>query len=265
MILSVVIPSHNDRYLHKTISSLLHNSHLASEDLEIIVVLDGYSPDIPITDDPRVRVVMHTENKGMREAINTGVLTANGKCIMRVDEHCMFGPGYDKILTETIQPNWIVTPRRYFLDPVEWQICKNGKYIDYEKLLIIEKPGGRRKFSAVEWWSRGRERKEYLIDETMAMQGSCWVMPKKWWETVIHRLDSDGYGTLYQDTTEMLFKTWKAGGKLMLNKNTWFAHKHRDFNRTHDYPGELADASFKYALSVWEKDYERIAEQWGVS
>jgi hypothetical protein len=32
----------------------------------------------------------------------------------------------------------------------------------------------------------------------------------------------------------MVFKTWKAGGKLMLNKNTWHAHKHRSFARTHN-------------------------------
>ena len=91
-----------------------------------------------------------------------------------------------------------------------------------------------------------------------------WIMSRKWWDTVIVRLDSEGYGTHYQDTTEMLFKTWRAGGKLMLNKKTWFAHKHRNFNRTHNYPGELADASFLFALDLWKDDYEIVRLKWGV-
>jgi len=156
-----------------------------------------------------------------------------------------------------------MVPRRYFLDPVKWEIIGN-KYIDYEKLLIIEKPNGRRKFSAMAWKVRTRERKDILIDETMAMQGSCWLMNKSWWEKVIVRLDSNGYGILYQDTTEMLFKTWNAGGKLMLNKKTWYAHKHRDFNRTHNYPGELSEVVFRFALSKHMEDYLKVRAKWGI-
>ena len=258
--ISVIIPSHNDLYLHKTIDSLLDNSEL---NIEIILVLDGYTPKISIKNDPRIKIQKHEVNLGMREAINTGVLVASSKYIMRVDEHCMFGPGYDRLLIEEIEDNWIMVPRRYFLDPVKWEIIGN-KYIDYEKLLIIEKPNGRRKFSAMAWKARTRERKDILIDETMAMQGSCWLMNKSWWEKVIVRLDSNGYGILYQDTTEMLFKTWNAGGKLMLNKKTWYAHKHRDFNRTHNYPGELSEVVFRFALSKHMEDYLKVRAKWGI-
>jgi len=256
--MSVVIPSHNDLYLHKTVASLLDN---AQDEIEIVVVLDGYTPSTPITKDPRVRIIKRWSNGGMREAINDGVAASEGEYIMRLDEHCMVGPGFDRSLLEHIEDNWIVTPRRFFLDPVRWEVM-GDKHIDYEKLLIIEKPGGRRKFSAVEWKARTKERAEVLLDETMALQGSAWCMSRKWWDTVIVRLNSEGYGTLYQDTTEMLFKTWAAGGKLMLNKKTWYAHKHRDFNRTHDYPGELANASFQFALEKHGEEYERVRAKW---
>ena len=199
----------------------------------------------------------------MREAINTGVKCSNGKYLMRVDEHCMFNPGYDRLVLEEIEDNWIVNFRRHKLDPVNWKVISEN-YIDYEKLLIIDKPNGFRKFSAVPWKSRTKERKDKLLDEDMAMQGSCWVMARRWWDKVIKRLDSTGYGTLYQDTVEMLFKTWKSGGKLMLNKKTWYAHKHRKFNRTHHYPNSLAAKSFKFALDMWEDDYEVIRKKWGV-
>ena len=258
--MSIIIPSHDDLYLHKTIGSLLEN---AEGDIEVVVVLDGYTPKTPIAEDRRVRIARRWTNGGMREAINTGVEASGGEYIMRLDEHCMVGPGFDRLLLECIADNWIVTMRRFFLDPVRWEVM-GCKYIDYEKLLIIEKPGGRKKFSAVEWKARTKERADVLLDETMAFQGSAWCMSRKWWDTVIVHLDSEGYGTLYQDTTEMIFKTWAAGGKLMLNKKTWYAHKHRGFNRTHDYPGELADASFKFALDTWGNDYERVRAAWGI-
>jgi glycosyltransferase involved in cell wall biosynthesis len=239
---------------------LLENS---TGEIEILPVLDGYDPFREITTDPRVKIVRHAINRGMREAINTGVAVARGEYIMRVDEHCMFGPGYDRILTDNIEDNWIVTPRRYFLNPETWEVMQGKGCIDYEKMLIVEK-NGYRKFAGVEWRGRARDRVSIMIDETMCMQGSCWVMPRSWWDKVIVRLDSEGYGTLYQDTTEMLFKTWKAGGRLMVNKLTWFAHKERTFNRTHDYPGHLSKASFEYALSVWEKEYGGIKKAWNI-
>jgi hypothetical protein len=168
------------------------------------------------------------------------------------------------ILLSQIEDNWIVTPRRYRLNPVKWQIMNEHAPIDYEKLLIIEKPDGRRKFSGVEWRSRTKERAHITLDESMCLQGSCWVMARSWWDKVIMRLDSFGYGTHYQDTTEMLFKTWNAGGKLMVNKRTWFAHKSREFNRTHNYPGDLAQKSWTFALNLWTVDYERIRKQWNI-
>ncbi|OEU68447.1 MAG: hypothetical protein BBJ57_02460 [Desulfobacterales bacterium PC51MH44] len=249
MTLSVIIPSHNDIYLHKTIDSLLEN---AAGDIEIIPVIDGYEPSNPFRDDPRIKVVKHDKNKGMREAINTGVFASTGEYIMRTDEHCMFGERFDIILLETIQDNWIVVPRRYFLDPLKWEVM-DLPYVDYEKLKIVSYGRGE-KFSGVKWDKP--EGENYDIDETMAMQGSCWVMKKSWWESVIRRLESEGYDTLYQDSHEMIFKTWKAGGKMVVNKRTWYAHKHRSFPRTHGYGGEKADKCFAHSLNVWRDYYE---------
>lgn len=254
--LSVIIPSYKDPYLLKTIDSLLQNSELGDQ-LEIIAVLDGYWQEIP--HDPRVRVVHVGKNSGMRESINTGVKVSRGEFIMRTDEHCSFGKGYDRILTETCEPNWIVTPRRYFLDPVKWEVMDKPP-VDYMDLKIR---GG--KFT-------GSERPgddSQPIQESMAMQGSCWLMPRKWWDDVIGELQTEGYGPLIQDSHEMVFKTWKAGGKLMVNKNTWHAHKHRDFPRTHnngtpETPAKQ-DEGYAYALSVWRDYYENeIVPKWGV-
>jgi glycosyltransferase involved in cell wall biosynthesis len=248
--LSIVIPSYKDPLLHKTIQSLLDN---ATGDIEIIPVIDGYTLKEPLSNDPRVHPVFLHKNGGMRNAINKGVSLARGEYLMRTDEHCIFAKGYDTVLTTNIKDNWIVVPRRYFLDVDKWEVMDISP-VDYEKLLIIENP---RKFSAVKWKNRTKTRVNKMIDETMAFQGSCWVMSKKLWDTTIKDLDSEGYGILYQDSVEMSMKVWQSGGKIMLNKNTWYAHKHRSFSRTHSYDGSLSKASFEYALKTWGDYYKK--------
>ncbi len=259
--LSVIIPSYKDPLLHKTIESLLQN---AEGEIEIIAVLDGYWPSQLIVNDERVRVVHLGRNSGMREAINAGVAIARGEYLMRTDEHCAFGRGYDVILTRDCQPNWIMTPRRFFLDPIKWEVMDIPP-VDHMKLKIVNVGNGFKKFSGVE--APGDDTQ--AIEESMAMQGSCWVMKKDWWDKVVGELQTEGYGPHYQDSHEMVFKAWQAGGKLMVDKNTWHAHKHRDFPRTHnngtkENPSNN-EASWSYSLSVWQDYFEKeIKPKWGM-
>lgn len=255
--LSVIVPSWKDPLLHKTIQSLLDNS---VGDIEILAVLDGYWPQELITNDERVRQIHLGKNRGMRGAINAGVAVASGEFIMRTDEHCLFAKGFDKELTDSCEENYIVTARRYFLDPIKWEVM-DVPYVDYEKLVIQ----GGIKFAGQRWRSRDKERADILVDETMAMQGSMWVMRRSWWEKVIVELQTEGYGPLYQDSHEMVFKTWQADGKLMLNKKTWFAHKHRSFSRTHNYGTAEATPGWTYSLNLWREYYENdIRKKWKI-
>ena len=255
--LSIIIPSYKDPLVNKTVEDLLMKSELGKDEIEIIVVYDGYW-GTPIQDS-RVRYIHLGANQGMRRAINAGVRIARGEFLMRNDEHQIYGKGYDRIMVESCEPNWIMTPRRYFLDPVKWEVMDLPP-VDYMKLKIQNVGEGVRKFAGVPW--DRPDRKDIMIDETQAMQGSCWFMPHKWWDDVIGELQNEGYGPHYQDSHEMLFKTWKAGGKLMVNKNTWHAHKHRSFPRTHsngtvDNPSNN-EACWTYSLSVWEDYYNEL-------
>ena len=265
MKLSVIIPDWKDPYLINTIDDLLTGSALGDQ-LEIIAIFDGHWPTFQLRGDPRVKYIHLGRNRGMRGAINAGVAIAQGEFIMRTDEHCMFAPGFDKAMTDVCQPNWIMTARRYYLDPVKWERMDIPP-VDYEKLKIQNMSETVRKFSGVPWSRPDRD--EFTVDETMAMQGSVWLMPRKWWQDVIGELQTEGYGPHQQDSHEMQFKTWKAGGKLVLNKGTWFAHKHRSFKRTHNNgtPENPANAeqSFKYALDVWEDYYTKeIRPKWNI-
>lgn len=259
--LSIIIPAYKDKDLQKTIDSLLQN---AEGEIEVVAVLDGYWPNPPLLfseeDNKKVKQVHLGSQTGMRNAINMGVAASKGEFIMRTDAHCIFSPGYDVVLTSQLEENWIVYPKRFFLDTDKWEIMDKAPNI-YNKLLIDSRP----KFSGVDWPSRQKERGDLDIDESMAMQGSCWIMRRSWWDKVIVVLESEGYGTHYQDSHEMVFKTWKAGGKLMVNKIAWHAHKHRDFPRTHNYGGAEADASFKYSLDIWRDYYEKeIRPKWKI-
>ena len=261
IVLSVIIPSYKDPLLHKTIESLLTTSELGDR-LEIIPVLDGYWPTTPIVNDDRVRVLHIGKNQGMRNAINCGARIARGKFFMRTDEHCVFSQGFDRIMTESCQGNWILTGRRYFLDPVKWEVM-DIKPVDYEKLKVRDLGNGANKFEGVVWHSRTRERKDIMVDETMAMQGSVWMMSRHWWKR-IGELQTEGYGPMYQDSHEMQFKTWQRGGKLMVNKNAWFAHKHVSFPRTHQYSRKDWEPCVIYAYEKWKNFYEEIRKKWSV-
>jgi glycosyltransferase involved in cell wall biosynthesis len=261
MKLSVVIPSYKDPLLQPTIDSLLRNSQLGDQ-LEVIPVMDGYYQSLK--DDPRVVVVYSGKNRGMRESINTGVKVARGEFIMRLDEHCCFGPGYDKILTDQCKPNWILTAKRYFLDPKRWKIMDIPPVIT-EKLVIQKNI----KFAGMRWPSRDEEYKDSNLIESMAMQGSMWITPRKWFNEVIKELETEGYGPAYQDSHEAIFKTWKAGGKFYVTKDTWFAHKHRSFSRTHQEGTKenpwIREKSWTYCLKVWKDYYEKeVKPKWKI-
>jgi len=245
----------------------LKHSELEKDELEIICVCDGYYWQNPV-DDPRVKVLHLGKNRGMRGAINAGVAIAKGEYLMRTDEHCSFAKGFDKTILDTIEDNWIVTPTRYELDPIKWKRM-NIPPVNFTKLIIQNVKDGVQKFTAVPWKERDEEMKDVMIAETMGMQGSCWFMKKSWWNKVIGELQTEGYGQLIQDSTEMIFKTWKAGGKMMLNKKTWQAHRHRKFGRLHnngtkENPANCDDG-YMYAIKIWGEYYENeIRPKWNI-
>lgn len=228
--LSVIIPSRTDQYLNQTINDLLSK---AEEDIEIIVVLDGYWPTKTV-EDKRVTYIHHGtihNNRGMREGINRGVLASSGEYIMKIDEHCMMDVGYDKKLKADCEDNWVVIPRRYRLDPDNWVLIEDGRppidymYLAYPYERPFDKTCG---LHGSEWKERQRERAHIEIDDTMSWQGSCWFVKRSYWDTLFpDGLDSVNYGFFTQEAQEIGNKVWLSGGRLIVNKKTWYAHYHK--------------------------------------
>jgi len=237
--LSIIIPSRKDKYLQKTIDDIRKN---AKGDIEIIAILDGYQDRISGA------TVIHNGNKrGLRDAVNSAVAISHGEYLLKCDAHCMFDEGFDIKLLADIEDNWVVIPRRYKLDTDKWVICEDDKEpIDYEKLILNDPD----RIYGQQWPNRAKKQKDVLIDENMVFQGSCWVMSRKHWDW-LDGLSEEGYGTFIQEPIEIALKTWLGGGKVMVNKKTWYAHQHRKFGRTHQVNEAEVKAGNDYSRDFW--------------
>lgn len=265
--LSIIIPSRVDEFLQKTIDILLQK---AEEEVEIIVVLDGYWPNPTIKDDPRVRVVhqgTQFDNKGMRAGINVGMALARGKYVMKIDEHCNVDQGYDRKLKEDCADNWVVIPRRYRLNYETFENLEDGRPpIDYMHIdYPFQRPNDRTcGLHGAEW--KRPERNNILIDRTPSMQGSCYFTTKKWWDTIIGPLDDVNYGTFTQEAQEIGMKTWFSGGEVIVNKKTWYSHLHKGklgkgygfSNQQYKKHGESMNKGRIFCRDYWlnTKDYK---------
>jgi glycosyltransferase involved in cell wall biosynthesis len=214
--LSVVIPSRNEKYLTNTIDDILNKS---TEEIEVIAILDGYWCDK--IEDKRVHYIHYTESRGMRNAINMGVAIAKGEYIMKCDGHVMFDEGFDKKLREDHQDNWITIPRRYALDVSKWKIEErtDNKY-PIDVMVLDDNLQG----------SPTRERKDNAVIPTESFQGSCWFMKKDYFNE-LGLMDEVRFGGFWQEAQEMAFKCEKNGGKVMRNTKTWYAHYHKTDGR----------------------------------
>lgn len=220
--LSIIIPSRNERFLPQTVEDLLSKGG----DIEVIAVLDGYRPDPPLKEDKRLIQLHRGRSYGMRAGINAGAAVATGEYLMKLDGHCMFGENFDEILKADCDDNWVVIPRRYSLDAENW--CKFPKTpIDYEFLSYPYWKPDHVGMHGTIWKDRALERPDIEIDENMAFQGSCWFCKTEHFRTRIVQMQEEGYGTFIGEPQEVGNKTWLGGGKVMVNKKTWYAHLHK--------------------------------------
>jgi len=222
--ISIVIPSRHERYIQKTIQSLLKS---ARGSIEILAILDGYWCDPEeIVLDKRVNYIHFTKPRGMRSAINAGVALAKYDYILKTDAHCLFAEGFDEALKKDMKDDWVVVPRRYALDIEAWDIEKrtDNKYpIDY---MFLDKD-----MKGQVWTAKNRITDTLpKIDDIVTAQGSCWFMKKEYYNK-LGLLDEETYGTFWNEFQEIGIKCYKAGGKVKVNKNTWYAHWHKTEGR----------------------------------
>ena len=139
-----------------------------------------------------------------------------------------------------------------------------------------------------DFWHREKERKDILIDDIIAFQGACWFMPKDLFFK-IGGLENEQFN-LHQEAQELCFKVWLSGGRVVVNKKTWYAHLHKgaggrgfhllkqdkydaedysvDFWMNNRWPGQTRDMKWlmdKFLpLDGWPMDWEnpKWKENW---
>ena len=94
------------------------------------------------------------------------------------------------------------------------------------------------------------------IDENMKLHGSSFFTSKEFFNDCIGGFDKNsGAGTWSGEDIELSLKTWLGpwDGKLMVNKNCWYAHMHK---------GKGKRRGFKATKSEVNKSYTWTAEYW---
>lgn len=281
--LSVIIPARNEIYLQRTIQSVLD---AAEGDIEVIAIADGYWPNPPVKDDPRVRLLHNTTPRGQRHSINDAAHFALGKYIMKLDGHCSVDKGFDVKLAADCEYDWTVVPTMYNLKVSDY-VCKSCGKVKHQP----PKPDkceecGKTEFEEKELWEpnlskktnymyisspdkekpfrpqyyEGKEKDDWqrqpqndkMIDETMCCMGPGWFMHKKrFWE--LGGMD-EKHGEWGQMGPEVGLKAWTSGGSLMVNKKTWFAHWFRGGGGPgFPYPasGKAHERAREYSRDLW--------------
>jgi glycosyltransferase involved in cell wall biosynthesis len=217
---SVLIPSRNERFLGRTIADVLAK---AEGPIEILVSLDndhGWAQE-PLPQTRNVVYLQHAQPLGMRAGLAQLARAAQGEWLFKLDAHCIVCPGFDTQLVQSGRDNQITIPRRFKLDEKTWQ--PKSDFIDYEHFIWP------RKFRPISlhgfrWDERTTSRAGIDLDDTLSFQGSAWFMAASHFER--HQFFTDpGYeGLPQQEAEELGLTTWTSGGRVVVDKRIWYAH-----------------------------------------
>lgn len=262
--LSILIPARGEMFLAQTVRDLVANTEA---DTEIIVVMDGYWADPPIPQHPQVTVLHFPESVGQRAATNAAARIAEGKYLMKVDSHCAFDRGFDRIMLENIQPNWTMVPVMRNLHAFDW-VCPND-HRRYQgpsgpctvcgepttmDIVWIAKPSPQSTAFCFDpeprfqYFSEYKHRPEGKGDltETMSLQGSCFMLSRdKYFELGVC---DESFGSWGSQGIEVACKTWLSGGRVIVDHRTWYAHLFRT---------QGGDFSFQYPISHSDQEYAK--------
>jgi hypothetical protein len=174
---------------------------------------------------------------------------------MKTDEHCLFAEGFDETLKAECADNWLVIPRRYSLDAERWAIEDNPKgprdyhYLSCPVWSIRERDDY--SMHGLEWPERTKARLAgYDMDETMSWQGSAYFMTRRHYEW-LGPLQEANWGGFAGEPQELGLKTQLSGGKIMVNKKTWYAHLHKGKKYGRGYRPDKAEISRGHEYNAW--------------
>lgn len=271
--LSIIIPARNEEFLNRTVEDICKNKRGATQ---IIVGLDGQWPLVPLESHPDVVILYYPESIGQRAIANQCVELSRAKYIMKVDAHCAFDEGFDVKMIEKMADDITMIPVMKNLHVFDW-VCSDGhrRYQGMEgkcttnncgkemvKEVIWEpkkNPNSKSyRFDTTmhfQYWGEWGNRQTGDLTETMSIQGSCFMLTRdKWWELEICSEDFNSWG---QQGVEVACKTWLSGGRVLVNRTTWYAHLFRTNNFggfPYDNPGDKVNENRELSRELFERN-----------
>jgi glycosyltransferase involved in cell wall biosynthesis len=253
--LSVIIPARSEEFLKNTVEDILRNKRGKTE---VIVILDGKWANPALVSHPDLTILYTSEPYGQREATNQGVRLSQAKYVMKCDAHCAFDEGFDVKMIDgfkEVGDDVTMVPMMYNLHVFDWKCmkCGNRWYMgpaphhcmkaehvenpncdnttDFTKRMVWKPRLNRR----TDFWMfdsephfqyfngfKARPESQGKITETMSLIGACFMLTReRYWKLNICDKDFGSWGS---QGIEVACKSWLSGGRLMVNKNTWFAH-----------------------------------------
>lgn len=271
--LTVIIPARHELFLGKTIADILQ--HIEGN-TEVIAVLDGEWPLEGIPSHERLTLIHHCESIGQRAATNEAARLSDAKFIMKVDAHCAFDQGFDVKMMSLMQDDITMVPVMRNLHAFDW-VCPDG-HRRYQSpsgpcKTLVPTPSGNqecRKPTSMDivwisknnpqstayrfdtnmhfqyWRAFGKKQKGDLT-ETLSIQGSAFMVTRKRYFEL--DLCSESFNSWGQQGVEVACKSWLSGGRVLVNRTTWYAHLFRT-------QGEIM--GFPYPMPQSEVEENRI-------
>lgn len=270
--LSVLIPARNEEWLSRTIQDILAK---AKADTEVIAVCDGYWPDPPLVDHPKLTVMHFTVPIGQRRAVNLAARISASTYVMKLDGHSAVDEGFDVKLIAPYEDGRLdrdvtTIPRMYNLHAFDWacdcgwttyqgpkpdkcpKCAETGRF----KKVEVWRPRESRRTDFArfdsdlhfQYWQHYERRPEAQGDiaDVMSSVGACFFMRRDRFRH-LGGLD-EAHGFWGQFGTEISCKSWLSGGRQVVNKTTWFSHMFRT----------RADFSFPYRISGNDQERARV-------
>lgn len=215
--LSILIPSRNEPYLQRTINDIFEH---AETDIEVLFEEDT--------------------GLGQRGLTNKLARKAKGKYVMKVDAHCSFGQGFDRILLEDMQDDMIVAPTLLGLNAEKWQPIPKpiSSAYCFDRDFVFQ-------------YNREAENSEPL-NETMCLQGSAWMIAKD--KYFAWNVCDESYGSWGSQAVELGIQAFINGGRCVTNKKTYYAHLFRESDA--DFPYERDKPQMRRAHNLIKERFE---------
>ena len=286
--LTVIIPARNEEFLGRTVQDVLEHS---KANTEIVVVLDGYLPTIPLKKDLRVTIIYNPVSVGQRKAVRQGASIARGKYVMKMDAHVAVDDGFDVKMLDAfkkLDDNVTLAPGMRNLHCFDW-VCPEG-HRRYQGQSGVCETCGKPTVKDIVWFpkpspftftfrvdktmhfqyygelaKRPENQKGALCNdgtydpnlrETFSLQGSCYMLTRKRYFEI--DIDSDEFNSWGQQGCEVAMKTWLSGGRVISNINTWYAHMFRtkggDFGFPYPNPQNKVNENRELSRQLFQHD-----------